>query len=263
MNKKLLILIAIFPLIIAGSFISKAQTTELYDYSLNLSNGNQWLFSIVTVGALIDSLNPCAISVLLLTIGFFLTVGAFRSNILKFGLVYIIGLFVSYFLIGLGIFSAFNFFGAPKFMAKIGAVLLIVLGIINLLKNLFPQLSFGWLMQLPKSGSRLIGKLINKSSLPAVFLIGIVVGLFEFPCTGGPYLMVLGLLHDCSTCLRGLFYLLYYNFIFVLPLLIILLLAGNKLFIEKIRQWQQEDRKIIKLGMPIIMIGLGVLIFFL
>jgi len=262
MNKRLLILTAasVFFIITTCSVI-EAQAAETSP--LNLANNTQWLLPIITLGALIDSINPCAISVLLLTIGFFLTVGSFRSSIFKFGLVYIIGLFLSYFLIGLGIFSAFNFFGAPKFMAKIGAFLLIGLGIINLFKNLFPQLSFGWLMRLPKSGSHLIGKLVNKSSLPAVFLIGVVVGLFEFPCTGGPYLMVLGLLHDCSTCLKGLLYLFYYNFIFVLPLIIILLVAGNKLFIEKIQRWQQEERKIIKLGIPIVMIGLGTLIFFL
>ncbi|MDP3015227.1 MAG: hypothetical protein Q8N28_02335 [bacterium] len=250
MKKSLLILIFVAVVFVAGILILK---------SANF--GEQWLFPLVTAGALVDSVNPCAFSVLLLTIAFFLSVGAFHSNILKFGAVYILGLFISYFLIGLGILGAFHIFDMPKCMAKIGAGLLIVLGIINILKDLFPKLPFDWLMRLPKGSAGLIGKLIGKGSLPAIFGIGAVVGLCEFPCTGGPYLMVLGLLHDSDTYLKGFFYLIYYNFIFVLPLIIILLAASNKTLIEKIQRWQREERKIAKWGLPLLMIGLGIIIF--
>jgi cytochrome c biogenesis protein CcdA len=262
MNKKLIILILLAVFLIGGVLIFKFQnigTKILW----NLSNGGQWLFPLVTAGALIDSINPCAFSVLLLTIAFFLSVGAFRSNIFKFGAVYIAGLFISYFLIGLGIFSAFHLFNTPRFMAKVAAALLIALGVINLLKDIFPKLPFDWLMRLPKGSAGLIGKLISKGSLPAIFGIGVVVGLYEFPCTGGPYLMVLGLLHDYSTYLKGLIYLSYYNLLFILPLIIILLIASNKILIGKIQKWQQEERKITKWGLPVAMIGLGIIIFFL
>ncbi len=260
--KKIIILIAAVIVLIGGVFILKSQNIGA-KFLWDLSNGGQWLFPLVTAGALIDSINPCAFSVLLLTIAFFLSVGAFRSNILKFGAVYIVGLFISYFLIGLGIFGAFHFFNTPKFMAKLGAVLLIGLGAINILQDIFPRLPFNWLMKMPKGSANLIGKLISKGSLPAIFGIGVVVGLCEFPCTGGPYLMVLGLLHDYSTYAKGLAYLTYYNFLFILPLIIILLLASNKIFIEKIQRWQQEERKITKWGLPAAMIALGVIIFFL
>ena len=262
MNKNLIILIALAVVLIAGVFILKSQNIGT-NLLWNLSKGGQWLFPLVTAGALIDSINPCAFSVLLLTIAFFLSVGAFRSNILKFGAVYILGLFVSYFLIGLGIFGAFHLFNTPKFMAKLGASLLIVLGVLNILKDVFPRLPFDWLMKLPKGSAGLISKLIGKGSLPAIFGIGVVVGLCEFPCTGGPYLMVLGLLHDYSSYLKGLAYLVYYNLLFILPLIIILLIASNKTFTEKIQKWQQEERKITKWGLPLAMIGLGVIIFFL
>jgi len=261
-NKKLLILIVIAVILIGGVFILKSQNIGT-NFLWNLSNGGQWLFPLVTAGALIDSINPCAFSVLLLTIAFFLSVGAFRSNILKYGAVYIAGVFVSYFLIGLGIFQAFHLFSTPKFMAKVGAVLLITLGLINILKDLFPKLPFDWLMKLPKGSAGVISKLLSKGSLPAIFGIGVVVGLCEFPCTGGPYLMVLGLLHDYSTYLKGLIYLFYYNILFILPLVIILLIASNKILIEKIQKWQQEERKIAKWGLPLAMIGLGIIIFFL
>ncbi len=145
-----------------------------------------------------------------------------------------------------------------KFLATIT-----LFGIINILKDLFPQLPFDWIMKLPKGSAGLIGKLLGKSSLPAIFGIGVVVGLFEFPCTGGPYLVVLGLLHDYATYLKGLIYLIYYNFLFVLPLIIILMIASDKTLIEKVQAWQQGERKIVKWILPLTMIGLGILIFFL
>ena len=260
--KKLFILVVLAVLLIGGVLILKSGnfgTQALW----NLSNGGQWLFPLVTAGALIDSINPCAFSVLILTITFFLSVGAFRSNILKFGAVYILGIFISYFLIGLGIFSAFHIFNIPQFMGKLGAGLLITLGIISILKNLFPRLPLGWIMSMPKGSANMIGKFLAKGSLPAIFGIGVLVGLCEFPCTGGPYLMVLGLLHDTATYSKGLFYLVYYNFLFIFPLVVILLIAGNKLLIEKIQRWQREERKIAKWGLPLLMIGLGAIIFFL
>jgi cytochrome c biogenesis protein CcdA len=260
--KKLFILVVLAVLLIGGVLILKSGnfgTQTLW----NLSDGGQWLFPLVTAGALIDSVNPCAFSVLILTITFFLTAGTFRSNILKFGAAYILGIFVSYFLIGLGIFSVFHIFNIPQFMRKLGAGLLITLGIISILKNLFPRLPLGWIMSMPKGSANIIGKFLAKGSLPAIFGIGVLVGLCEFPCTGGPYLMVLGLLHDTATYSKGLFYLVYYNFLFIFPLIVILLIAGNKFLIEKIQRWQREERKIAKWGLPLAMIGLGAIIFLL
>jgi len=263
MNRKNLIVLIIIAIFLIGGVLILRSADFGTQILWNLSNDGQWLFPLITIGALIDSINPCAFSVLLLTIAFFLSAGAFRSNILKFGAVYILGLFVSYFLIGLGIFQAFHLFNTPKFMAKLGASLLIVLGVFNILKNIFPQLPLSWMMKLSKGGAGLISELISRGSLPAVFGIGAIVGLCEFPCTGGPYLMILGLLHDHSAYFRGLMYLVYYNLIFVLPLIIILLIVGNKILLERVQRWQQEERKIVKWGLPAAMIALGVVIFFL
>lgn len=56
---------------------------------------------IVISAAAMDSINPCAISVLLLTIGFLLSLGISRNKKLKIGLSYITGIFITYVLIGL------------------------------------------------------------------------------------------------------------------------------------------------------------------
>ena len=72
--------------------------------------------------------------------------------------------------------------------------------------------------------------------------------------------MVLGLLHDNLTYLSGAGYLLLYNLIFVLPLIVILLIASNKNMLERVKNWQMKERNQMRLIAGIAMIGLGILI---
>lgn len=230
-------------------------TQTLWD----LSQGGRWLLPLVLTSAVIDSINPCAFSVLLLTIAFLFSIGRLRTNILRVGSSYILGLFIVYVLIGLGILQALHLFNTPNFMAKVGATLLITLGVINLISHYMP--SFPIKLKIPTASHKTIALLMEKASLPAAFLLGGIVGLCEFPCTGGPYLMVLGLLHDKVTYYRGLGYLLVYNLVFIAPLVIILLLASNKMLLDKLSQWKREKTGMLKLVSAIAMIAIGVLIF--
>jgi cytochrome c-type biogenesis protein len=227
----------------------------------NLSYGGKWLLPLVSVAALIDSINPCAFSILLLTIAFLLSVGHLRSGILKIGASYIIGIFLIYMLIGLGILQVLHIFSIPHFMAKVGASLLILLGAINVINEFFP--SFPLKLRIPHGAHNKMAELMGQASMPTAFFLGALVGLCEFPCTGGPYLMILGLLHDKTTYFSGLLYLLFYNLIFVLPLIIILFIASNKSLLEKVQVWQQKERGIMRFGGGIAMIVLGIIIFFL
>lgn len=226
-----------------------------------LSNSGQWLLPLVGIAAVIDSINPCAFSVLILTIAFLFSLSRERLKILEIGLSYIFGLFLVYIFIGLGILQTFHLFDTPHFMAKIGAVFLIAFGFINLINEFFP--AFPLKLKIPVIAHQKIAVLISKSSVPAAFLLGVLVGLCEFPCTGGPYLMVLGLLHDQTTFLKGIFYLIFYNIIFVLPLIVILFLASNKMVVEKIQIWKKEKARSLHFWSGLLMILLGLLIFVL
>lgn len=235
---------------------SDAGTTLLW----RASQEGRWLLPLVGVSALIDSINPCAFSILLLTIAFLFSLGKLRSKILLIGGFYILGLFVVYMLIGLGILQVLHIFNTPHFMAKLGATLLIALGGVNLVNHFFP--AFPIKLRIPAAAHHQMARLMDRASLPAVFLLGALVGLCEFPCTGGPYLMVLGLLHDRGTYLSGLGYLVFYNLVFVLPLVIILLLASRPALLEKVRTWQREEAGNMRLWGGLAMIALGILIYF-
>lgn len=226
----------------------------------SLSNGGQWLLPLIFVSALIDSVNPCAFSILLLTIAFLFSIGKLRSKILQIGVFYILGIFLVYVLIGLGILQTLHLFNTPHFMAKASSLLLIALGAINVINEFFP--SFPIKLKIPSSAHHKMSELAEKASLPSAFLLGTLVGLCEFPCTGGPYLMVLGFLHDKETYIRGLGYLILYNLIFILPLVIILLLAGNKRLALKIQEKHQKDKRFLRLwgGIGMVILGLFILL---
>lgn len=260
MNKRFIVFVVLA--VVLSAFIlffrfSSSGTEILW----NLSDGGKWMLPLVGIAALIDSINPCAFSILLLTIAFLFGLGQMRSGILRIGGSYILGVFVIYVLIGLGILQALHLFNTPHFMAKVGASLLIAFGVINIISEFFP--SFPLKLRVPHAAHHKMAQLMERASMPTAFFLGALVGLCEFPCTGGPYLMVLGLLHDSATYLRGLGYLLLYNLIFVLPLVIILLIASEEKLLARVRAWQREERKNMRLWGGIAMVVLGVLIFFL
>jgi cytochrome c biogenesis protein CcdA len=216
------------------------------------------LLPLIGIAAVVDSVNLCALSVLLLTVAFLSSAGALRLKIISTGGFYIFGIFLVYTLIGLGILRGLNFFGTPHFMAKIGALILILFGLIALANRFIP--SFPIKLKIPESTHYKMARLIERGSVPAAFVLGCLVGLSEFPCTGGPYLAALALLHDRATQWRGFAYLILYNLIFILPLVVILLIASEKELLDKLQTWKKEKTGLLKLWSGLAMIVLGVII---
>jgi len=219
------------------------------------------ILPLVVATAIIDSVNLCAFSVLFLTIAFLFSAGKLRSGIIKIGGFYIAGIFLVYILIGLGIIQTLHFFNIPHFMAKIGASVMILFGAINIINEFFP--AFPIKLKIPASAHQKMAALIEKGSVPTAFFLGVLVGLYEFPCTGGPYLMILGFLHDRTTYIKGAAYLLFYNMVFVLPLVITLFIASNETLLGKLRAWRENKNIRIKFLSGVAMIILGVIIFML
>ncbi len=221
----------------------------------------QLTLPVVTIAAIVDSINPCAISVLLLTLGFLVSLNSSRKKILGIGGLYIFGIFITYVLIGLGVLSVLSFFGIPKVISKLGAILLIITGLINLAEVYIPN--FPIKLAIPKFIKPQIATLMYKSTYISAFLMGVVVGLFEFPCTGGPYLMILTLLHDTSTVSTGALYLIYYNLVFVSPLVIILLLGAAPAVTDRIQQWRKGNSKTAAIYTALATLVLGGIILFI
>jgi len=250
-----LILVAVVFAVTALFFGSMKSAPLLW----KISHEGKFLLPLVLASSLVNSIHPCAFSILLVTIAFLFSIGQLRANILKIGGMYVFGIFLAYILIGVGVLQTFHLFDVPYFMAKVGAALLIALGSINLINVFFPR--FPIKLGVPQVAHRKMGELMEKSSLAAAFLLGSLVGICAFPCSGGPYVMVLGLLHDQVTYWQGLGYLILYNFIFVLPLIVLLFIASEKSLLDKVQEWQKQERSNMRFWSGLAMIILGIIIF--
>ena len=214
-------------------------------------------FMMLVLGAgLLDGINPCAFAVLLLFMAFLFTLQRARSQILQAGLVYIAVIYLTYFAIGLGILKVFSLSSVPHLMAKLGSGFMILLGLVNI-KDYF-WYGRGLSLSMPTVGAAARDRWMRKATLPAVAVLGVLVGLCEFPCTGGIYVGILGLLSAQTSYWVGFGYLLIYNVMFVLPLVAILFGIGNRRVIGQFSRWEVQHKRQLKLGQGLVMIALGV-----
>ena len=191
------------------------------------SDGAPSLAETLTIPAVIlaaaaDSVNPCTFAVLVLLLGTLLVAQrqGGKSLVLRAGFAFTIAIYISYFLMGIGIFSAIQAAGVqrPFIMAVSG--LAILLGLWNM-KDYF---AYGkWFtIEVPQRWRPTVKRLTaSVVSVPGAFVVGVLDSLFLLPCSSGPYIAILALLSKTTTRTEGILYLLLYNFIFVLPLIAI------------------------------------------
>jgi cytochrome c biogenesis protein CcdA len=261
MKHKNLILLILLALLVFGAAIFFQRFHAGATLIWSVSQNGTVLLPLIVVSSLVDSINPCAFSILIVSIIFLFSIGKSKDKILAYGLAYIFGIFAVYLLIGLGLLQALHIFSIPHFMSKVGAALLIIFGIINILETLFPK--FPIRFAIPHSAHERMNTLVEKVSFPAMLALGALVGLCEFPCTGGPYLTALGLLHDTGTYWKGAGYLILYNVIFILPLVVILLIASNRTLVDKIQSAQKSNKGYEKIIAGFVMIVLAFVILYL
>jgi len=217
------------------------------------------MFYLVILNGLIDSLNPCAIGVLTFYLGLLLSFKVNRSFLVAFGLFYILSIYITYLFVGLGLLKSFHLFGLHNFFGWLAAGLILLLGLYNLKEYFLPQ----W--QIP-----LLSSFLSRCRVPhwnvnlsifSALLLGFLVGICEIPCTGAIYLATVALLSVRETFLVGLFYLLLYNLMFILPLVLIFLLVGSSRFYEWLQSAQQKTARMVRLLMGLAMLISGVLLF--
>ena len=218
--------------------------------------------SLITVigAAFVDSINPCAIAVLLILMGALLASGD-KKRALKAGIGFTISIYIIYFLFGLGLFSAIQISGLSFWFYKFIGFLAIIIGLFNI-KDYFKYGAGGFVMEIPRRWRPRLKKLLNNVTSPmGAFFMGFLVCLFELPCTGGPYLFILGLLAEKTTQMAAIPILLLYNIVFVIPLIVLTLFIYFGLTnVEKASEWKEKNIKRLHLVAGIIMLGLGLLV---
>jgi cytochrome c biogenesis protein CcdA len=85
-----------------------------------------------------------------------------------------------------------------------------------------------FVMEVPFSRRARLKTIVQNITSPIwAFCVGIVVSLFLLPCTSWPYITILSYLSaEHIDKIRGLIYLLIYNIVFILPMVIITFLVS-------------------------------------
>jgi len=231
--------------------------TDFGGISSDNPNADKITLGGIVIAALIDSINPCAFGVLIFLLAtIFSTASSKRA--LKYGLTYIFIIFLVYFSAGLGIIKFLSeFSGIVNYFVVVAGILVFIGGIMEI-KDFF-WYGRGISLKIPVSVKPALKRMTQKGTLSAVIVLGVVVALVELPCTGGIYLAILSLMSINKTF--GIPYLLLYNFIFVLPLIAIVLVTHYGTKTEKIQIIVENNKKWMRLAAGIVMIGLAFYLF--
>jgi hypothetical protein len=145
-------------------------------------------------------------------------------------------------------------------------VFTIILGALNI-KDYLSYGKFGFAMEVPKRWRpKMLGTmdkiLFEFASIPASFIAGVVVTAFLLPCITGPYFVAGSLLRNLPTG-TAILWLVYYNFLFVLPMLIITALVYMSFTtVEKAHAFRERNIERLHLiaGAMLLIVGIVILL---
>lgn len=226
----------------------------------------------VIFGGLLDGINPCAFTTLIFLISYLSFIGRKGAQLIFSGLFFSLGVFVAYFAIGLGLLEVLGrvsiLIGLGKLLTIFVVIMSVSLGIINLYD--FLQLRKGRTdavkLQLGDYFKKKIHASIRNGAKSTTFIraslvMGVLVGLFEFPCTGQVYFPIILALREFDFLrMNALFYLIIYNLLFILPLLIVFMLAYWGVTSSAISKLVQKNLARIKLITALFFFGLATII---
>jgi cytochrome c biogenesis protein CcdA len=221
------------------------------------------LISIIGL-AFVNAINPCALAALIMVlISVLLGNEEKRHKVLLGGFAFIAAVFIGYFIYGLIIIQLFKTFAEiassiAVYFRYVLAVLAIIIGILNI-KDYISYQPGGIATEMPLKFRPLVKIIIKKISSPrGAFLAGIFVTLFLLPCTMAPYLIATGDL-SALTLLKAVPYLLLYNTIFVLPMIIVTFIVYYGVSsAEKVNEWRDRNIKLIHLIAGLVLVVLGI-----
>ena len=210
----------------------------------------------VIATAAIDSINPCAIGVLILMISVMLAGKQSTKRMLLLGSLYISSVLAVYLLAGVGL--TYYFSTLPLALAE---YISIAVGVLIILAGLVEIKDFFWYgrwfsLTIPGAFAKKIHNYASKTTIFGVILLGAFVSAVELPCTGAPYLAIITLLSQ-NFDLTAFMLLVLYNIVFVSPLIIILLLVASGVKLHEIKRWKQANRPFMRLLIGLMLVGLG------
>jgi len=218
--------------------------------------------------ALADSVNPCAIAVLaMVLVAILITNPGKKRKVLYSGIAFCTAIFIGYLTYGVIIIQFFKLFAEflrqnSLYFYKGLAIIAMLIGALNIKDFFFYKAgSFG--TEMPIFMRPKVKRIISGvTSSGGAFIIGFIVTIFLLPCTIGPYIVASGLLSELGI-LNALPWLLYYNLIFLIPMIIITLIVYFGLArVEDVSGWKEKNIRKLHLiaGILLFLVGLAILL---
>ena len=248
------LLLAALVLILLPSIANAQTTVGFQPPSLSLP--------IIIGLALIDSINPCVIGVLILLITVLIKSGDKRNILIK-GAAYTTGVYLTYLIGGITLLGLFN---VVRSITAVSQAFYIVIGTFVILAGFLEVKDYFWYgrwysLAIPHRFIDLAEKQASRSAagLAPAFLAGVILTLIELPCTGAPYLAVLTLMSQSGYgYVTALPLLLLYNLVFVLPLALIVALAYNGVDMKRLEGARKEHRGRMRLAVGAVLLTIGI-----
>jgi thiol-disulfide isomerase/thioredoxin len=227
----------------------------------------------VILAGLIDGINPCAFATIVFFISFLTFAGKRKREILLTGIFFTVAVFITYLLIGLG---AFKLIRSLEIFAWISRAINYGVGILALALgtlSIYDYYKFKRgktaeiALQLPKRIKQTIHTLIrqnaNASNLAITALAtGFLVSILESICTGQVYLpTIVFMLKTPGLRAQSLSYLLLYNFMFILPLMLVFGVTFFGATSEWFGKIMNKNLGLIKILTALLFFGLAALLF--
>ncbi len=227
-------------------------------------------FGILAAG-LADGVNPCAIATMIFLISFLATQKRKQHEILIIGLSFTVAVYITYLLLGVGAFRILTALEQYHWISEAIRWSAVALAGIVAIFSFYDAFSYGKSknaeaikLQLPKPVKLRIHKIISghlsgTQLFTGAIITGFLVTLLEAVCTGQVYLPTIILMTKSTGFqLKGWLYLIFYNFLFILPLLIVMIFAYFGLKWNKLAKTTQKHLSVLKILLGVVLTALAV-----
>lgn len=213
--------------------------------------------------AFLDSFNPCSFFILLFLLNLLLYVQS-RKRMLLIGCIFIFFSGFIYFLLMLSLTSVILIVNQQLLILLIAGAVALILGTFNIKDFFF--FKKGPSAGIPEDKKpklfEQMRKIVRTSYLPSMVIATVVLAIFantyELLCTlGFPTVYIAELTSNNLSPLQYYSYLFFYNLIYVIPLIVILLVFVVKLGGKKLTEWQG---RVLKLISGVMMFSLGIVL---
>lgn len=220
----------------------------------------------VLAAGVADGFNPCAFALLVLFATYTLTMvnsvtadGSptleARRRLLGAGSLYVGAVWVTYFIIGLGLLSFLGWLGQDHLVTRIAAILALVMAL-WMLKDVFLP-GWGPSMMAPAGTHGRMHRAIERGGLAGMLIAGVLVGICTVPCSGAIYLDIVAVLNASGGGPTGIALLALYNLAFIAPLVILLLAVSDRRVLGRLGRWNRSNSPWIKAGLAIAVLAMS------